>query len=70
MTGVIWSSKAYAVPGEGGGGTVDSSDRDDRMEAKIKTHKKSLDQNLTPQKSHAKFLSHKNLFAELHGWDM
>ena len=38
------------------------------MEAKIKTHKKSLDQNLTPKKSHAKFLSHKNLFVELHSW--
>ena len=36
----------------------------------IKTHKKSLDQNLTPQISHSEFLSHKNLFAELHGWDM
>ena len=28
---------------------MDSSDRDDRMGEKIKTHKKSLDQNLTPQ---------------------
>ena len=37
---------------------------------KIKTHKKSLDQNLTPKKSHAEFLSHKNLFAELYSWDM
>ena len=37
-----------------------SSDRDDQMEAKIKTKKKSLDQNLTPKKSHAEFLSHKN----------
>ena len=49
---------------------MDSSDRDDAMGEKIKTHKKSLDQNLTPQISHSKFLSHKNLFAELHGWDM
>ena len=48
-----------------------SSDRDDQMEAekskakKIprvsnKTPKKSLDQTLTPQKSHAKFPSNKN----------
>ena len=46
------------------------SDRDDRMGAKIKTRKnpqgfkqnlkKSLDQHLTPQKSHAEFPSHKN----------
>ena len=49
---------------------MDSSDRDDGMGEKIKTHKKSLDQNLTPQISHSEFLSHKNLFAELHGWDM
>ena len=55
----------------GGGGTVDLSDRDDQsIGGKIKTHKKSLDQNLSPKKSHAEFLSHKNLFAELHGWDM
>jgi len=40
------------------------------MGEKIKTHKKSLNQNLTPKKSHAEFLSHKNLFAELHDWDM
>ena len=49
-----------------------SSDRDDRMGAKIKNPKnpkgfkqnptKSLDQNLTPKKSHAKFPSYKNLF--------
>ena len=47
-----------------------SSDRDDQMGAKIKSKKnpqglkqnprKSLDQNLTPQKSHAGFPSHKN----------
>ena len=48
-----------------------SSERDDRMGAKIKTQqnpqgfkqnppKKSLDQNLTLKKSHAKFPSHKN----------
>ena len=33
------------------------SDRDDRMGAKIKTQKISLDQNLTPQKSNAEFPS-------------
>ena len=37
------------------------SDRDDWMGAKIKTPKKSLDQNLTPKKSLAEFPSHKNL---------
>ena len=37
-----------------------SSDRDDRMGAKIKTPKNSLDQNLASKKSHAKFPSHKN----------
>ena len=68
MIGVILIFQSLCQSGGGGGGTVDSSDRDGRMEAKIKTHKKSLDQNLTPQKSHAEFLSHKNLFAELHGW--
>ena len=48
-----------------------SSDRDDQsIGGKIKTHKKSLDQNLSPKKSHAEFLSHKNLFAELYSWDM
>ena len=51
-----------------------SSDRDDRMGAKIKTPKnplgfkqnpkKSLDQNLSPQKSHAEFLSHNKNFQE------
>ena len=59
------------LAGGGGGGTVDLSDRDDQsIGGKIKTYKKSLDQNLSPKKSHAEFLSHKNLFAELHGWDM
>ena len=60
-----------------------SSDRDDRMGAKTKTPKnslglqtkpkKSLDQNLTSRKSHAKFPSHKNLFTELRGqgvWEL
>ena len=47
-----------------------SSDRDDRMKAKIKTQKnpqgfqqnpkKYLKQKLTPKKSHVEFLSHKN----------
>ena len=50
---------------EGGGGVLRiSSDKDDRMEAKIKPKislrlptkpKKSLDQNFTPDKSHAEF---------------
>ena len=45
-----------------------SRDMDDWMGAKIKNQKKlkkSLDQNLTPQKSHAEFMSHKDVFAEL-----
>ena len=68
------------LPGGGGeGGTLDfkwSSGRDDRMGAKIKTQKnpwdsnktakKSLHQNLTPQKSHAKFLNHKNFLDRKH----
>ena len=43
---------------KGGGCTLDfkiSSYRDDRMGAKIKPPKKSLDQKLIPKKSHAKF---------------
>ena len=55
----------------GGGGILRiSSDRDIRMGAKMNTQKnpldfkqnpkKSLDQNLTPKKSHAEFPSHKN----------
>ena len=49
-----------------------SSDRDDRMGAKIKmqknplgfkqNHKKSLDQNLSSKKSHAEFTSHNKNF--------
>ena len=39
-----------------------SSDRDDRIGAKIKTQKKSLDQNLFPKKSHAEFLCHNKNF--------
>ena len=49
-----------------------SSDRDDRMGAKIKTQKnllgfkqnpkKSLDQNLSPKKCHAEFPSHNKNF--------
>ena len=56
---------------QGGRGVLRiSSDRDDRMGAKMKTQintlgfkqnpKKSLDQNLIPKKSHAEFPSHKN----------
>ena len=54
-----------------------SSDRDDRMGAKLKTqknpmgfkknknkNKKSLDQNLSPKKSHAEFSSHNENFQE------
>ena len=37
-----------------------SSYKDDRMGAKIKPPQKSLDQKLTPKKSHAKFPSLKN----------
>ena len=37
-----------------------SSDRDYQMGAKTKLEKKSLDQKLTPNKSHAKFLSLKS----------
>ena len=54
-----------------------SCDRDDRMGAKIKTEnnpqgfhqnpKKSLDQTLTPKKSHAKFPSPKNSQKALKG---
>ena len=44
----------------GWGGTLDLSYRDDPMEVKIKTPKKSPDQNLTPKKSHGKFPSLKN----------
>ena len=63
----------YSPLGRGGGGWVlrISSDRDDRMGANISTHKnpqgfkqnppKSLDQNLTLQKSHAEFPSHKHV---------
>ena len=56
-----------------------SSDKDDRMGAKIKTPQnpkgfkqnaeKYLDQNFTPQKSHPEFSSQNNLFAELRGRD-
>ena len=61
--------------GGGGGGVVGgliriSSDWDERMGAKMKTQqnpyglkqnpKNSLDQNLTPKKSHTEFPSHKN----------
>ena len=57
------------TPGGGGRVLKISSGRDDRMEGKIKTQKnppkKSPDQTLTPQKSHAEFRSHKILFAEL-----
>ena len=51
-----------------------SSDRDDRMGAKNKTQKnplglkqipkKSLDQNLSPKKSHAEFPNHNKNFQE------
>ena len=67
LTGVILIFQNLCQSQEGYCGF---NDRDDRMGEKIKTHKKSLDQNLTPQISHSEFLSHKNLFAELHGWDM
>jgi len=63
----------------GGGVLQISSDRDDRMGPKIKIQKnpkgfkqnpkKSLDQNLTPQKSHAGFPSQK-FPEELSGWNM
>ena len=74
----IWHKNdktCYLVPcpgwGGGGGGEFRiSSDRDDRMGAKIKPPKKSLvlqtkppkipDQNSTPKKSRAEFPSHKN----------
>ena len=45
----------------GGEGVIHiSSDRDYQMGAKTKLQKKSLDQKLTPNKSHAKFLSLKS----------
>ena len=51
--------KSFVI-GSGGGRVLQiSSDRDDRMGAKIKTQN-SLDQNLTPKQSHAEFSSHKN----------
>ena len=58
--------------GSGGGGSLQiSSDRDDQMGAKVKTPKKSLDENLTPKKSLANFPSHKNFqsnySARIHG---
>ena len=58
--------------GSGGGGSLQiSSDRDDQMGAKVKTPKKSLDENLTPKKSLANFASHKNFqsnySARIHG---
>ena len=62
----------YSPLGRGGGWVLRIlSDRDDRMGANISTHKnpwgfkqnppKSLDQNLTLQKSHAEFPSHKHV---------
>ena len=57
----------------GGGVLFISSDGNDRMAAKIKTPKKLLDQELTPQKSHAEFPSLRKfgctLFAEQRSWD-
>ena len=54
----------WQIPRGGGGGTTldfkISSYRNDRMGAKIKPPKKSLDQKLIPKKSHAKFPSLKN----------
>ena len=49
----------HQIPG-GGGVLRISSDGDDRMGAKIKTQKKSLDQKLTPKESHAELPSLKN----------
>ena len=60
------------VPGGGGRGVLQiSSDRGDGMGAKINTQKNpwgfkqnpkiSLDQNLTPKKSNAQFLSHQKI---------
>ena len=47
--------------GGGEGGVIHIlSDRDYQMGAKTKLQKKSLDQKLTPNKSHAKFLSLKS----------
>ena len=67
---LIYKPYRYVPPQREGflprGDTTDF-DRDDRMGLKIKTkkvsmafnktHKKSLDQKLTPKKSHAEFLS-------------
>ena len=46
--------------GEGGCLLRISSERDDRMGAKIRTPKKSLGPATKPKKSHAEFPSHKN----------
>ena len=64
------SSRKWTPSGPGAGVLQISRDRDDRIGAKIKNQKhpwgfkqtpqNSLDQNLTPKKSHAEFLSHKN----------
>ena len=61
----IWHKNdktCYLVPCPGGVLRI-SSDRDDRMGAKITPpppSKKNLKQNLTPNKSHVEFSSHKN----------
>ena len=53
--------KILSGGGGGGGGLLRiSSDRDDRMGAKIWTPKKSLGPATKPKKSNAEFLSHKN----------
>ena len=53
----IESEKDTTVGREGGGGVLRiSSDRDDQMGAKKQNPKNSLDQILTPIKSHSKFL--------------
>ena len=68
---IFWLLVPEREWGWGGGILRISSDRDDRMGPKIKTQKspwdsqqnpkKSLDQKLSPQKSHAEFLSLENL---------
>ena len=56
--------------GAQGGGTLDFKLQRGSNGGKYQNLKKSLDQNLTPKKSCAEFLSHKNLLSELRGRDM
>ena len=59
------ATSTHIVPG---GGTPDFKWQEWSNWAKIKTKKKSLHQKLTPQKSHAEFLSLKNLQKRKQVW--